>query len=129
MALSGKAGTVTVDGDVQIKVTRWSQAGSKDTPDVTGMDSTGDREFVHGLRTYTISVEAHWEESPGGGFSGEPPDITTDTDVAFQLETDAVPSKTISGNALITANNTDCSAEGSVDYSFEMLVNGAITKV
>lgn len=129
MALSGKAGKVTAGGNEFVKVTRWNLTESKDAPDVTGYDSTGDREFVHGLRTYTISVEAHWEESPGGGQVGEPPDITTDVDVAFQLETDAVPSKTITGNAVVTNCTTDCPIEGSLDYTFDLLGNGAITKV
>lgn len=129
MALAGKAGKVTVGGNEYLKVTRWNLTESKDAPDVTGMDTTGGREFVSGLYTYTISVEAHWEESPGGGQAGSPIDITSDVDVAFQLETDAVPAQTITGNAVVTGCTTDCSVEGSVDYTMDLLVNGEIVKV
>jgi hypothetical protein len=129
MALAGKNGVVTLGGNDQVKVTRWNLTESKDAVDVTGFDSAGAREYVSGLFGATISCEAHWEESPGGTDVGAPPDITSDVDVAFQLDTDTVPARRVTGNAVVTGATIDVAVEGSVDYTFDMTVNGAWVEV
>lgn len=128
-ALSGKEGTVSTAGDVHLHITRWNFSETCDAVDVTGMSDGGYRTFVDGLLGATLSADAKWETAPGGAQTGVPPDIETGGVLAFILETDAVPARTISGNCLITSASIDLTVEGDVSYSFEATVVGQWTEV
>lgn len=128
-ALSGKTGTATTAGQLHLRVTRWSFNPTCDAVDVTGMSSGGYRDFVAGLLGAAISFDCKWETAPGGGQTGAPPDIETGASMTWQFETDSVPARTLSGDAIITAAPVDVVVEGDVSYSCEGTVTGSWTTV
>jgi len=120
--LAGKSGTVRTAANTHLKVTRWSFSSTTDAVDTTGMSDAGYRTFISGLIGATFSFDAVYDTT---GVTGRPPDITTDASMAFQLETDAVPDRTLSGSCIITAATWDATVEGIVTYSAEATVIGS----
>lgn len=126
--LAGKTGTATLAGNLHLKLTRWTFNPTAAAVDVTGMSSGGYQEFVEGLKGATLTFDANWETTSGGGQSGTPYSILTGGIIVFSLTTDSVPARTIGGNCIVTSAPTNTAHEGRVDYSVEATVTGIWTE-
>ena len=128
-ALSGKSGTLTLGGFLQLKVNTWEWNPVNRAVATVGMSDGGYEGVIAGVKHATWTAECDWHTTPAGGEIGVPPAIKTDALIAFILKTDVAGAKTYSGNALITTTPIRVDVNGKVTFRIEGEVDGIWTEV
>lgn len=119
--IAGNTGTLNLPGGVRLGATNITWTSTRDTPDATGMDSGGARQYVDGNISATFSLTAHADTNA----LGLPATVQTGGAVAFTLQIDAVPSRSYTGTCRITSCTATVDVDGTVTYGIEATVEGA----
>jgi len=119
-ARSGKAGTVTWNGEVVGHVISWSTNLEGDAIDVTGMTEAGVAAFIGGVTRGTCDFECFLDTTT----AVQPDEMDPVTSATLALA-DGV--NTISGTAIITSAKPTVAVDGAVKWSCSAQFTGAIT--
>lgn len=126
--LAGTEGQVTLvtTGGVEdevLGVTQWSADPQANEVESTGMDSQGWAEYVAGIKSYTVSIELHWDSTEDMLES----DIAAGNTVDYTLKYDAT-NALFAGTGVITGGPTPTvSHNGTVDATVTIRGTGALT--
>lgn len=117
----GKEGVVAVGGST-LGVTRWSFTPVVAADESTGMDSSGYRTYLVGLKGATLSIEGKWESD------AKPESIKTGNIVAFSLEDTATANIELTGNCVVTQSRIEVPVDGAATFSLEGQVTATWTE-
>jgi hypothetical protein len=127
--LTGKDGQVTLasTGDTEnevLGVTQWSADPQANEIETTGMDSGGWAEYEGGIKSYTGSIELHWDSAEDMLAS----DIAVGNTIDFSLKYDAAQAALFAGTGIITAGPSPTVAHnGTVDATITFRGTGAVS--
>ena len=125
--IAGKGGSVESQGGEVLGVSNWELTFSGDTPESTGFDSSGHREYIAGLDGWTATLEAHWDTTLPPHDSGvNEPDFNPGATVAIELFLVAAGDK-YNGNAIVTEVSVSAPVDGIIDYSVSLQGTGPLT--
>lgn len=119
---AGKGGTATFGGSAVFACKDWECDYKGDAIDVTGMDSSGAKEFIAGL--------TEWSATVNGFATGALSTIVPGTTVALVLRGAAaadgdVPNWT--GSAIVTGLKVSTAVDGAVEVGCTLQGTGALT--
>jgi len=121
MAISGKAGSVSVDSSSSTlgELNTWSINSSADALEKTDFDSSGEREYLAGLTGWDGSFGGHWDATQAAA-------VTVGDSVDLVLELNA--SYSYSGSAIITGKSVDVNVDGTCDASYDYQGTATLTE-
>ncbi len=116
--LSGVAGAVTVAGGSAIAgIKSWTVDQVVDTPETTGFDSSGKREYLPGLFGWSGTFEGYKDGAP----------LTIGTEIALVLKESATATQKFSGQAIIKGLSAKTSVDGVATYAYQFQGTAALT--
>ena len=113
--LTGTAGQVDAASEVT-GVKSWTIDYVFDTPEGTGFDSSGRREYVIGLSGWSGSFE--------GVKDGVP--LTIGSSLSIALKESQTASQKFTGTAIVTGLHVTTAVDGIVTYSYDFQGTGAL---
>jgi len=117
--LSGKGGSASVGGAAVLGVTSWEIDYKGEAVDVTGMDSSGAKQFVGGLTEWSGTIDGNLES----GATLPTPAASVAVALVDSADTGY---NTYSGTAIVTGVKPSTSVEGAVKYSITFQGTGAL---
>lgn len=104
-------------------VRSFSIETSADTIESTVMGKT-EREYLQGLSSGTVSIEAYWDETDAGQLLMDERAI-----VFFEIfpTGDAAGQEKYTGSGIVTSKSINAAFDGMVEASFSIQVSGAVT--
>ncbi len=116
--LAGTAGSVTVAGAAaKAGIKSWKLDHTFDTLDSTGFDSSGHRNFLPGLDTWSGSFEGYKDGAP----------LAIGTEIALLLKQSATGTQDWGGQAIITGSHPSMGVDGLSVMSYDFQGTAAIT--
>jgi hypothetical protein len=122
---SGQVTLVTTGGTENevLGVTQWSADPQANEIESTGMDSQGWAEYLGGVKSYTGTIELHWDSAEDMLSD----DIEVGNTIDFSLLYDAGEAALFTGTAIITGGPTPTVAHnGSVDATVNFRGTGEL---
>lgn len=118
--LSGKSGSASIGGAIS-NVSNWEIDYQGDAIDVTGMDSSGAREFIGGLTQWSGTVECHLDSAqalPTPSGAAVAVSLVDSADTGYN---------TYSGNVIVTGIRPRTAVDGNVQCTITFQGTGALS--
>lgn len=120
----GKHGVVKLGANAVAEIKSWSIEQTADTEEDTAQGDDW-RTFLGGLKSWTASVEAHWDDTDTDG--QEALLVGADLALTFYPEGDTTGDYEYAGNAIVIAVNAEVPFDNIVSRSFTVQGNGVLT--
>lgn len=122
---TGSEGTLKVGSSAIAEIRSYTINETGETIEDTSMGDAA-RTFKAGLKTYTASVEAFWDETDTSGQGAL--DVGSEVTLNVYPEGETAGDTYYTGSAIVTGKTVTGSFDGMVEASFELQGNGALTE-
>lgn len=119
---------IWVDGTLIAKATSGTLNANMSARDITNKDSAGWKGNLHGLRDWSMDVEALHAEDNAYGLKEIMALVIARTQVNVRFSSEVSGDEFYSGDAVITSVSANAPVEDNVSYSVSLEGNGALAQ-
>ena len=125
--INGSVIIPTLDGDAVLHTTNASISVDVDLPDATTKDSNGFADHIHGLRSFSLTIEGYAAYDAAGNVTDLLDLIIDRESAAFEFAPDTEGDVKISGNVSLANLELGAGLEETASLSSTLTGKGALT--